>query len=122
MLLYGAYAYPYNNHYNYVDNQSHQNKSLPVVCVCEEYAECGCDDNNDSTYYQSLFNGTQPANSSTVRVVDVNGTEKIYVNGTLPNGTTAAESGASTLTLGRSMAQNSGYWAMVAVVVGAVWV
>lgn len=117
-LAFGAYAYPYGHHYNYVDDDTHQNKSLPVVCVCQEYSECGCEDNNDDEYYQSLFNGTQPANSSDVQVVNVNGTQKIYVNGTLPNGTTVAESGAPAM--GRTIAQNSGYWVMVAIVVGAV--
>lgn len=119
VMLYGAYVYPYSDHYNYVDDDSHKDKSLPVVCYCEKYMDCSCDDSSKS--YQSDFRNHQPMNTSTVQVVNVNGTEKIYVNGTVPNGTSTASSGASTLTVGQSMAQNTGYWAMVAVVIGAVW-
>ena len=118
-LLYGAYAYPYSHDYHYTDEHTHKDKTLPVVCVCDQYSECGCDDNNNSTYYESLFNGTQPTNTSNVKVLDVNGTEKIYINGTLPNGTTVASS-ATPATV--RMAQNGGYWVMVAVVASAVWV
>lgn len=118
-LALGAYAYPYDHHYHYYDENTHKNESLPVVCICDQYAECGCDDNNNSTYYESLFNGTKPANSSDVRVVDVNGTEKIYVNGTLPNGTTVASSSAAPATT--RVVRNGGYWVMIAAVVGAVY-
>ncbi|KAE8372558.1 hypothetical protein BDV26DRAFT_97044 [Aspergillus bertholletiae] len=119
--LYGAYAYPYNHHYQYVDQTTHHNASMPVVCLCEKYAECGCDEvSNSSTYYESLFNGTQPANSSVTKVAEVNGTETIYINGTLPNGTTVADpstpSGAT-----RTGIETSGYWLMVALVVSTVW-
>lgn len=117
--LYGAYAYPYHTPYYYMDEQNHKNESLPVVCLCQQYQECGCEDNNNSTYYESLFNGTEPKNTSVTRVVDVNGTEKIYINGTLANGTTAdtsrAPAGAVTLL------HASGYWVTVAVVAAAVW-
>ncbi|KAF9882839.1 hypothetical protein FE257_004970 [Aspergillus nanangensis] len=118
--LYGAYAYPYSHHYNYVNETNHQNESLPVVCLCEKYSECGCDDNNNSTYYESLFNGTQPANSSIVKIAEVNGTETIYINGTLPNGTTVADPSASSAST-MSAVEFSGYWMMVAAVAGTVW-
>jgi hypothetical protein len=120
--LYGAYAYPYHHPYYYEDETNHHNESMPVVCVCQEYQECGCDDNNNSTYYESLFNGTQPRNTSNTRVVEVNGTEKIYINGTLANGTTAADgssSGASASV--KTLLHASGHWVTVAVVAAAVW-
>lgn len=119
LWLYGAYAYPYNHHYSYMDEQSHKNESLPVVCLCQQYQECGCDDNNNRTYFESLFNGTQPKNTTNTRVVDVNGTEKIYINGTLPNGTTSATSSAPTSAM--NLLHASGYWVTVAVVAIAVW-
>lgn len=119
LWLYGAYAYPYNHNYHYVNQTSHKNESLPVVCVCQEYSVCGCDNNSNSTYFHSLFNGTEPTNSSKVRVVDVNGTEKIYINGTLPNGTTAASSTSSSSA--STLLQVSGYWVMVAIVISTVW-
>ena len=117
-LAYGAYAYPYRHDYNYTDSHSHKEESLPVVCVCEQYMECGCDDNNNSAFYESLFNGTEPKNGTNVRVVDVNGTQKIYVNGSLPNGTTVAENAAPATV---QMAQTSGYLAMAAIALSAVY-
>jgi len=121
--LYGAYAYPYHNPYYYEDEHSHRNESMRVVCVCQEYQECGCDDNNNSTYYESLFNGTQPRNTSNTRVVNVNGTEKIYINGTLANGTTAADGSSSgALTSVQTLLHVSGYWVTAALVATAVWV
>ncbi|KAI2792094.1 hypothetical protein POX_b02129 [Penicillium oxalicum] len=90
LWLAGAYAYSYNHPYYY--NHNGRNDSLPVTCLCEKYQECGCEDNNNQTYYQDLFNGTEPRNGSNVRVADVNGTKTILINGTLPNGTTASTS------------------------------
>ncbi|KAJ5180782.1 hypothetical protein N7492_003992 [Penicillium capsulatum] len=115
---YGAYAYPYHHNYHYYNETNHQNSSMPVVCVCQEYQECGCDDNNNSTYYESLFNGTEPHNTSDVRVVNVNGTEKIYINGTLANGTTAENTSTSAAS---SVLHISGFWFPVAVVSMMVW-
>lgn len=120
--LYGAYAYPYSHSYHYMNHTNNHNESLPVVCLCQEHLECGCDDNNNSTYYESLFNGTEPKNTTNARVVNVNGTEKIYINGTLANGTTAddgTESGASASVV--TLMHASGYWATFAVVGATVW-
>lgn len=128
--LWGAYAYPYAHPYYYHDNNSNKNESLPVTCLCEKYQECGCDDTNNSTYYESLFNGTQPRNTSNVQVVNVNGTKTIVINGTLPNGTTT-DDGTSSSTSGAAsgaasgplvtLINASGYWVMVAVVAATVW-
>ena len=118
--LYGAYAYPYNYHYQYVDQTSHHNASMPVFCLCEKYAECSCDENSDRSYYESIFNGTQPANSSVAKIVEVNGTETIYINGTLPNGTTVADSSAPSGGA-RAGVQISGYWPMVALFASTIW-
>lgn len=122
LWLYGAYAYPFHHQYHYVNQTTHRNESLPVVCLCQQYSECGCDGNNNQTYFESLFNGTEPKNSSVARVANVNGTEKIYINGTLPNGTTVADPSASSASVGVSLLQASGYWITAAVVAGAVWV
>ncbi|KAH8431192.1 uncharacterized protein LDX57_008851 [Aspergillus melleus] len=122
LWLYGAYAYPYHHHYNYTDQKTDRDESLPVVCLCEKHSECGCDDNSNNTYYEDLFNGTQPVNSSAVRVAEVNGTKTIYINGTLPNGTTvddpSADEAASAAT---KMLESSGYWMVAAMVAGTVW-
>lgn len=52
------------------------------------------------------------------RVVNVNGTEKIYINGTLANGTTADDGTESAGSMTVQMIQASGYW-ITFVVVGA---
>ncbi len=92
---------------------------------------CGCDDNGNATFYQQVIgDGTdQPRNSSQVVVLPplANGTQRAYINGTLPNGTTAAggedpssdeeiiESGAV-----RMVANYGGYWVMLMTVVGTL--
>ncbi|KAL3472421.1 hypothetical protein BJX99DRAFT_215641 [Aspergillus californicus] len=118
--LYGAHIYPYHNPYHYVNDTNRLNESMPVICLCEEYVSCGCEDNNNSTYYESLFNGTQPRNSSIVKVTDVNGTQTIAINGTLPNGTTAADSDLSSATA-LTLMQASGYWLMAGIAASAVY-
>ncbi|KAI9372012.1 hypothetical protein BJX61DRAFT_471427 [Aspergillus egyptiacus] len=117
--LYGAHVYPYHNPYRYINETNGRNESMPVICLCERYQVCGCDDNNNNTYYESLFSGTQPKNASIVRVSDVNGTQTIAINGTLPNGTTVADPDSSATAL--SLMQSSGYWIMVAIVSGAIY-
>lgn len=123
LWLYGAYAYPYTHPYYYTNPETNQNESMPIVCLCQEYSVCGCDDNNNSTYLNSILNGSEPTNSSLVRVVEVNGTKTIYINGTLPNGTTAPDPSAASSASGPAVAflHLSGYWSMVALVVTAVW-
>lgn len=120
VLLLGAYVYAYDQHHHWVDQETHRNRSLPVECFCQQYMDCSCDDKSKD--YAKGFDNGRPVNSSTVQDLTINGTEKIYVNGTVPNDTSShGTSGASTLAPGQSMALNSGYWAMVAVVIGAVW-
>jgi hypothetical protein len=136
LWLYSVYAYPYHYPYHYYNSNAHKNETYNVICLCEEYAECGCENNNNSTYYDSLFNGTEPKNSSVVRVVqEKNGTETIYINGTLANGTTAADSSSSSSSSSSPNSSSTsgasgslvtalhatGFWVPVALVVTAVW-
>ncbi|PBP19101.1 conserved glycine-rich protein [Diplocarpon rosae] len=116
LWLYGAYSYPYGNPYSFYNRTGRQNststatrdlhlgeletrqddagvnETKPVTCLCAAYLVCGCDDNNNSTFLDSIIgDGTYSAlNHSLVTVADVNGTSTILLNGTLPNGTTAA--------------------------------
>ncbi|GAD99639.1 hypothetical protein AOR_1_1052074 [Paecilomyces variotii No. 5] len=117
--LYSVYAYPFIHPYHYISPYTHRNESRPVECLCEQYAECGCDDNNNSTFLHSLLNGTVPQNASNVRLATVNDTEKIFINGTLPNGTTAASASAAASTA--RLGELSGYWMMVATVTGMIY-
>jgi len=130
LWLYGAYAYPYSHHYYYRNTTTNANQSVPVECLCQEYNECSCDDNGNSTYVSDLMNttdGSPPKNSSIVKVVDFgNGTEKVFINGTLDNGTTASggtdpsNSSEVPSSVGNTIAQYSGYWVMIATVIAAV--
>ncbi|KAJ9210508.1 hypothetical protein DTO166G4_7893 [Paecilomyces variotii] len=119
LWLSGVYGYPYVHPYLYFNPHTHRNESMPVECLCQQYSECGCDDNNNSTFLHSVLNGTVPQNNSVVRLATVNDTEKIFINGTLPNGTTAA-SGSSAASTAR-IEELSGYWVMVAAVTGMIY-
>lgn len=96
--LYGAYLYPYNRPYSFYNTTAQQNQTKPVNCLCQQYSVCGCDDNNDPAYFNSVVGDGDPSkfNQSLVRVADVNGTSQIFINGTLPNGTTADGPDSST--------------------------
>ncbi|RDW87672.1 hypothetical protein BP5796_03366 [Coleophoma crateriformis] len=142
LWLYGAYSYPYHNAYTFRNHSAHNttnsthtkrdqefvtlvvrqddsvNETKPVTCLCAAYAECGCDDNDNSTFLDSLI-GTGDyfsLNQSLVTVADVNGTSTILINGTLPNGTTASGGTESASAAVRSFAEASGYWVMIALV------
>ena len=122
-LHYGVYAYPFIHHYYYRNPSNGTNTSVPITCLCEQYAECGCDDNGNTTYIEeTIGNGTgTPQNSSLVRVISYpNGTTEAYLNGTLDNGTTASGGTAASSDAVRTVAEFSGYWVMVATVVATV--
>jgi hypothetical protein len=125
--LYGIYAYPYGIHYNHTYPNG---TTIPanVTCLCQRYQVCGCDPTDNATFVnQVINNGTdQPVNTSTVVYATFpNGTQAAYINGSLPNGTTAsggtAPSNADEISAGtRALQVYGGYAAMAAVVVG--WV
>lgn len=112
------YMYPYGSPWNYRNQTSNQNETKPVTCACEPDMVCGCDDNANQTYIDSVIgNGSYSGlNRSLVAIGDVNGTETILLNGTLPKGTTASggtESPNAAAGL-RNMAQAAGWWPLVA--------
>ncbi|KAL1981693.1 hypothetical protein VTN96DRAFT_2307 [Rasamsonia emersonii] len=119
LWLYDAYAYPWSRPYQYHNLTTNTDETLPVVCLCQEYSECGCDNNNNSTYVDSIL-GNNPTNSSVVWIATVNGTRTIFINGTLANGTTAADPSVSAAPAVRIM-RWSRYWAIVAIVSAMVW-
>jgi len=141
--LYGAYAYPYGHPYTFhnrtatnhtntttttrdlhfdieirQDSSTGVNETKPVTCLCAMYAECGCDDSGNTTFLDSLIgDGTYSnLNLSVVNVADINGTSTIVLNGTLPNGTTAAGGTEDASGAARVVFEASGYWLMVALV------
>jgi hypothetical protein len=111
LWLYGAYLYPYSHNYNFHNTTAGVNQTKPVRCLCEQYSECGCDDNTDPSYLNSVVgNGSQAAlNKTLVRVANVNGTDTIFLNGTLPNGTTASGGTASASAAGIKGVETMGW-------------
>lgn len=93
-FAYGAYVYPYTHHYPYYNSTNQKNETKPVTCLCDYYETCGCDDNGNQTYFNSIVGDGSYANlnKSVVTVADNDTTHEstIYLLGTLPNGTTAS--------------------------------
>jgi hypothetical protein len=79
---FGAYYYRLNETApapnNTASNTTASNSSDPVLCICENYQPCGCDNSANSSY-------TLP---SDVEFAVINGTDYALVNGTLENSTT----------------------------------
>jgi len=83
----GEYCYLLNHTAPALPTNPAHNTTDPILCVCQNYNLCGCDNTGDS--YQI---------PSTVKYSIINGTEYAIVNGTLENGTTApAQSSAESL-------------------------
>jgi len=146
LWLYSVYPYHYNNPYRFYnqsatnnDNNDNnndrrelwtrqtqgRNESLPVMCLCQEYSVCGCEENDDDQSYldELVGNGSYAAlNKTLVTVSDVNGTKTLVLNGTLPNGTTAPggtddDSAAVNLKVGKY----TGYYAVGVMVLAGVF-
>lgn len=85
MVLHGcwssswAYIYPYANPWYYHNANTDKNE---VKCDCDQYQECGCDDNNSTDYITSVLgNGRYgQLNQTLVTVANVNGADTILVN------------------------------------------
>ena len=124
LWLYGAYAYPYSHSYPYHNATSNGNETLPVTCLCQEYSACGCDDNGNATYVDSLLGNGSAAdmNSTLARVADVNGTKTLVINGTLPNGTdNSTTTGSTSAGFKQVGLESSGFWVMGVIVGLTVW-
>ncbi|KAK5290168.1 hypothetical protein LTR16_002639, partial [Cryomyces antarcticus] len=127
LWLYGAYAYPYSHPYSF-HNQSAPNNgtntTLPVQCLCQQYSDCGCDDNTNSTYMDDVLGNGSAADMdpTLVQVAPVNGSQTILINGTLPNDTSAAvASAAAGTSIPQGLLEHSGWWVMGAIVGYTVW-
>lgn len=93
--------------------QQGANETLPVVCLCQEYSVCGCEENTDQAYLDDLIgNGSYAALNKSLITVSRNESGKMLVlNGTLPNGTTAP-GGVDDAASGLSIGRYAGYWAV----------
>ena len=92
------------------------------------YSACGCDNNSNTTYLDSLVGNGSAAdeNSTLIHIGMVNGTKTLIINGTLPNGTndtsndtTSTTSGAGAA--GQTLLEYSGFWLVSAIVGATVW-
>lgn len=131
--LYSVYPYYYNNPYRFYNQSAEEdrelskragaNETLPVMCLCQEFSVCGCDENTDQTYLNDLIgNGSYAAlNKTLVTVSNVNGTKTLVLNGTLPNGTTAPGGTDDSGAINLGIAKYTGYWAMGLVVLYGVF-
>ncbi len=119
------YYYPYPQPYTFHNATAGQNQTKPVGCGCDETVECSCDDTGDTQYLAELVgNGSYYAlNQSVVTVADVNGTSTILINGTLPNGTTAAGGTDDPNVAGglRDLLRHAGWWPVAASILAMVF-
>jgi len=121
LWLYGAYMYPYGSPYHYYNRSANRNESKPVTCLCQEYQPCGCDDNNDGQFLnQTIGNGTN-LNSSLVQRAVVNGTDQFFINGSLPNGTTAPGGEGAGMSISGQALSSMGWAVMGTLVTAAMW-
>lgn len=145
LWLYSTYPYYYNNPYRFhnssatnrtnTDNDNNNakrelwtrqdqgaNETLPVMCVCEQYVVCSCDENDDQSYIDELVgNGSYAAlNKTLVTVSDVNGTKTLVLNGTLENGTTAP-GGSDSAGVHLITGKYAGYYVVATMVLAAVF-
>jgi hypothetical protein len=128
--LYGAYMYPYSHPYRFHNETSDEDEERDVICACARYAQCACDDNNNTAYYDELIgNGSyQALNKSVVDVAEVNGTMTILINGTLPNDTALpsddddSSDDSSDSAAARTLIEALGFWPAVAAVMATVFI
>lgn len=124
LWLYGAYPYHFDHPYGFRNDSANKNETLPVVCLCQQYNPCGCGENTDDDYIQSIVgDGSYSGlNKSVVTVAQVNGTKTLVLNGTLPNGTDFVpdDGSAPSSSAGQIILQSGGWWAFLAVVAATV--
>ncbi|KAG5976819.1 hypothetical protein E4U55_007196 [Claviceps digitariae] len=115
----GANLYPHRDDFSFYNSTTQRTETLPVVCGCAQYEECGCEENQDALK-ELVGNGTYDAlNKSIINVGDYEGRKTLLINGTLPNGTTAdgPDSHGSGM---MSLTETAGTWSLAACVVAAI--
>ena len=123
---YGGYYYPYAYAHSYRNNTSKKDEKREIICVCAMYSVCACDDIDEKDFYDELIKDGdwKKLNKSMVDVSKVNGTTKIVINGTLPNGTTVPTDDEDLYEMylngAVSIAKAMGFWPVVAAVLATV--
>ncbi|PHH73526.1 hypothetical protein CDD80_3748 [Ophiocordyceps camponoti-rufipedis] len=88
--LHGAHVYPYSRDHRYFNQSSNSNETAKVLCGCDRFEVCGCDDNEGPFVDALIGNGSYDGlNKSLIDVGEFEGKKTLFINGTLPNGTTA---------------------------------
>lgn len=126
-----VYVYPWTTpfyYHNRTNNTNHNQArddtnnngtvTLPVTCLCDQQMPCSCDDNGNSTYLDAFFGpNNQTLQPLVATIQNVNGTDKVVLNGTLPDdGSDDDTSAGNILRL-----QSSGYAMMSAGFVASLW-
>ena len=123
---YGGYYYPYAYSHHYHNKTSKKDEVKDIICVCAKYSVCACDDIDEEEFYDELIDDGDwdKLNKSMVDVAKVNGTTKIVINGTLPNGTTVPTDDEDLYEMylngAMSIAKAMGLWPAVAAVMATV--
>ncbi|KAI0160593.1 hypothetical protein GGR57DRAFT_387949 [Xylariaceae sp. FL1272] len=127
-LIAGSYAYPYHNQYTFHNATTDKNETKPVVCVCEPYNECGCDEPaNQTAFFNDIIRDGSYSNLNhslvTVAKNETTGNDTIYINGGLPNGTTAAGGTEDPNAAGsiNALAQALGWWPLATTVLALAY-
>jgi len=112
-----VYYYPYTHPYVFRNQTSNQEETRAVACACDETVQCGCDDNEDSSFLdEQIGNGSWAGlNQSQISIADVNGTRTILLNGTLSADTVAPiDDAANAAGSMQALLQHAGWWPVAA--------
>lgn len=131
LLIFGAlvsamtfpiWLYNWPEPYTFYNATAAVNETKEVLCGCSEYQVCGCDYPGDTAYLDSIIgNGSwEYMNKSLVAVAEYEGKQTIFIDGTLPNGTTAAGGTEDPNAGARFGAPSIGWMLFAAMVAGMV--
>ena len=98
--LHGVYVYHLNDTVPAAPNNTAHNATDDILCVCEAYDECGCDNANSSF---------TPTNYT---YAVINGTEYAIINGTLDNDTSATSAAGESLALYLTRSETWSSWVL----------
>lgn len=111
----GAYRYRHKDDYTFFNATTDKTETKPVECLCADKLPCGCEDNTDKKYLDSIIgNGSYAAlNKTLVDVGPVDGKSTIRINGTLPEGTTAENVDGDDTSDAQAILQAAGWWPVI---------
>ncbi|RYP65466.1 hypothetical protein DL771_008293 [Monosporascus sp. 5C6A] len=78
LRAYGAFLYPHTQPYRFLNATTREHRTMDILCGCDPYALCACDDNYSSVFLSAVIQ------SGLVQVGTVNNTMTLLLNGTVP--------------------------------------